>query len=361
MTNIDSHKWQKLIQMEGNKKETTVVKMEDNWKQGSTVGRSPTSDSIRFCDQALSRASGTTLLSLVALVPSSLPKNMSVAHARPALQRRDFICPAADPLGGTLSQGGNSLNTTVPCYYSPTMMYTCDKWFIFQNGTFVAGSGFCPPKLAGKPPTVHSHHQLDPVTLNSISFNAIHNVTVGGTKYVHIFLYAMVSESIIHISFSRISSASLVLSSTTETSVPMPRKQMTSGTIAGIVLGVFFIITIMLPTFLLRKRRNQGQARDRPKPEAYPYLYPMYETPSSSKALTSPDALSASPSTEARRQANALKGDVAQPSAPYHEEENSSLQRTNEDLQARVRTLEMQLQSPWTGDFSSEGPPGYLE
>ncbi|KAF8200551.1 hypothetical protein K438DRAFT_1758759 [Mycena galopus ATCC 62051] len=171
--------------------------------------------------------------------------------------------------------------------------------------------------------------------------HAIHNGTVGGTKSDPFSIRGVVLDH------RNIGSHA--------------KKQMTSGTIAGIVLGVFFIVTIMLLTFLLRKRRHQGRARDRPKPEGYPYPNPVYETPSSSQALTSRDALSASPSTEARPQATALKGAVSQPSAPYHEEENSSLRQTNEDLQARVRTLEMQLQSPWTGDSSSEEPPGYLE
>jgi hypothetical protein len=140
---------------------------------------------------------------------------------------------------------------------------------------------------------------------------------------------------------------------------------MTSGTIAGIALGALLVTIIMLLAFLVRKRRHRGRAHDTPTPESHPYLNPFYEALSSSQALTCSNAICAGPGTPITTEARlhnalaVLNGAVPQPSAPYHEE-NSSLRRQNEDLQVRVQTLEMQLQSPWAGDCSEE-PPGYLE
>ncbi|KAJ6525398.1 hypothetical protein B0H19DRAFT_1084946 [Mycena capillaripes] len=280
---------------------------------------------------------------------------MSVAHARRAPQPRDFVCPARDPLGGTLLtshsgfvdttnkfvckyQGGNPQNITLPCYYSPT------------NGTFVAGSGYCPPQLEGTPPPPTGTSQ-EPSSFQSFAPSQ----SFAPTQSFSLSQSFAPTQSTTPQSAAQklIPSESAALSSTTDTSVPMQRKQMTSGTIAGIVLGLLLTVTIMmLVTFLVRKRRHRGRAQATLKPEGHPYLNPFYETLSSSQVVTSSDALSAGlgtpVTTEARRHdaPAALKGAVPQPSAPYHEEENPSTRQQNDDLHARVRTLEMQLQSP---------------
>ncbi|KAJ7867999.1 hypothetical protein B0H13DRAFT_1897291 [Mycena leptocephala] len=347
--------------------------------------RSPTSDSLCFCDQAANRASRASLLSPLGLVPSELPKNrMSVAHARPAPQRRDFVCPAGDPLGGTLLTSHSDF------------VDTTNKF----NGTFVAGSGYCPRKLEEQ----LQQHQLDPIALNSISFNAIKSGAVFHSvvrPYTIVFPYTIILPLAIIRPFTIISPHTIILPlaiippHTIDNVTVCGKKsvrayrpavdpfrirgiiidhrnirshaKMTSGTIAGIALGALLAVTIiMLLTFLVRKRRHRGRAQDALTTESHPYLNPLYEALSSSQALTCSDASSASAdtpiTTEARRHNSptALNGAVPQPSAPYHEEENSCLRRQNEDLQVRVQTLEMQLQSPWAGDCSEE-PPGYLE
>ncbi|KAJ6554150.1 hypothetical protein B0H19DRAFT_1071582 [Mycena capillaripes] len=296
-----------------------------------------------------SRAPCASLLSPLAVVPSSLPNNrMSVAHVRPAPQRRDF------------------------------------------NGTFVAGSGYCPSQLEGTPPTGISISSIQSPSIpspssqssqepSSIQSFAPTQAFSPSQSFAPSQLFApsqsfAPTQSFVPTQSTTPQSAaqnlippeSTALSSTTETPVPMPRKQMASGTIAGIVLGILLTVTIMmLVTFLVRKHRHRGRTQDTLKPEGHPYLNPFCEALSSSQVVTCSDVLSAGldtpVTTEARRhEAPAARKDaVPQPSAPYHEE-NSSMRRQNDDLQARVRTLEMQLQSPWAGDFLEE-PPGYLE
>ncbi|KAF7354070.1 F-box domain-containing protein [Mycena venus] len=138
---------------------------------------------------------------------------------------------------------------------------------------------------------------------------------------------------------------------------PSSPGNLTVGQIVGIVLVI--IIWVGLSTYWIlhckkrvNRRRKDVESQLRPTPIPLSLLKAKSST-SQPAELNSRQEYLHNQMRAMLKQLEAAQGAIG--------ESNAGLTRENEELRARIQTLEQQLQSQWALGLSDEPPPGYLE